>query len=267
MDKERLKMLAGNPRHIPGIYNYCDRWCERCTFTSRCLTYAMEQEDPLKDDPEANDIRNKKFWDRIGENFRMTMEMIREDAEKLGIDLDNLPDDPEYAMKEKEREEAVENHPLTKKAKKYMFAVKKWFEGSERSFKLKADELLQKMVIELKDEDPEKDLELLQDAVDVVKWYFMQIGVKLSRAFSGRISDEQDGWNLDGEFPRDSDGSAKVSLIGIDRSIAAWGTLLQQMPNEEDHVLPLLVLLEKLRTGIEKEFPEARTFKRPGFDD
>ncbi|MCB0550950.1 MAG: hypothetical protein KDD19_25495 [Phaeodactylibacter sp.] len=30
--------------NIPGIYNYCDRWCERCSFTSRCLLYAQEQE-------------------------------------------------------------------------------------------------------------------------------------------------------------------------------------------------------------------------------
>jgi len=27
---------------IPGVYNYCDRWCERCPFASRCRVYAME---------------------------------------------------------------------------------------------------------------------------------------------------------------------------------------------------------------------------------
>ncbi len=30
MEKERLKMLAEDPRFIQSIYNYCDRWCERC---------------------------------------------------------------------------------------------------------------------------------------------------------------------------------------------------------------------------------------------
>jgi hypothetical protein len=38
MTSKRLKQLAANPRHIPGVYNYCDRWCERCPLTSRCLT-------------------------------------------------------------------------------------------------------------------------------------------------------------------------------------------------------------------------------------
>ena len=33
-----------NNRYIDGIYNYCDYWCARCAFTSRCRNYAMGQE-------------------------------------------------------------------------------------------------------------------------------------------------------------------------------------------------------------------------------
>jgi hypothetical protein len=29
---------------IAGIFNYCDRWCERCSFTSRCRLFADENE-------------------------------------------------------------------------------------------------------------------------------------------------------------------------------------------------------------------------------
>ena len=28
---------------IVGIYNYCDRWCERCTLAGRCRVFAEEQ--------------------------------------------------------------------------------------------------------------------------------------------------------------------------------------------------------------------------------
>jgi hypothetical protein len=41
MGKSSLKNHAPNPDHIPGIYNYCDRWCERCQLTSRCLNYEI----------------------------------------------------------------------------------------------------------------------------------------------------------------------------------------------------------------------------------
>ncbi|MDB5210640.1 MAG: hypothetical protein JWQ30_1467, partial [Sediminibacterium sp.] len=40
---------------ISGIHNYCDRWCERCTFTNRCSIY----EDPGDVSPEERDLNNK----------------------------------------------------------------------------------------------------------------------------------------------------------------------------------------------------------------
>jgi hypothetical protein len=68
-------------------------------------------------------------------------------------------------------------------------------------------------------------------------------------------------------LPKDSDGSAKVALIGIDRSISAWGIMLRYFPAYEDELLKILVVLEKLRKKVEKEFPDARSFFRPGFDE
>ena len=40
--RRSLKELAGDPQFISGVYNYCDRWCERCPLTSRCFVYATE---------------------------------------------------------------------------------------------------------------------------------------------------------------------------------------------------------------------------------
>ncbi len=71
-----------------------------------------------------------------------------------------------------------------------------------------------------------------------------------------------DEYEEDGGFPKDSDGSVKVALIGIDRSIAAWGKMLSFFPEKEDEILELLVQLERLRRSTEKEFPDARDFKR-----
>src|SRR5438128_7391496 len=58
MERDELVGLAGDSEFISGIYNYCDRWCERCQFTSRCFLYATEQADSDLDDPEVRDIRN-----------------------------------------------------------------------------------------------------------------------------------------------------------------------------------------------------------------
>ena len=43
MKKDDLRKLVRNPKFISGIYNYCDRWCERCRFTAYCRVYDTEQ--------------------------------------------------------------------------------------------------------------------------------------------------------------------------------------------------------------------------------
>jgi hypothetical protein len=100
----------------------------------------------------------------------------------------------------------------------------------------------------------------------VIQWYQYQIAVKLMRALSCR----DDGWEDEPEmadFPRDSDGSAKVALIGIDRSIAAWRLVQLSLPERCESIVPLILQLDRLRKRVEKHFPEARDFVRPGFDE
>ena len=267
MNKEKLNELAANPNHIAGIYNYCDRWCERCTFTSRCLLFAMDKEDESEGDEKENDLANEKFWNKIHESFQLTLELLRDDAERFGIDIDNLPDDPELIQKHEDFMEAAQNHPLTKKADEYFQMVFDWMKDNSKLFHKKAEELQQKVLLQISGDNPEIEAGSINDAVDVIQWYLMQIEVKLSRAFNSRFVDEDDyGDGLD-EILNDSDGSAKVSLIGIDRSIAAWGIMLKYFPEVEGKILDFLVILEQLRKGVEREFPEARHFKRPGFDD
>ena len=63
------------------------------------------------------------------------------------------------------------------------------------------------------------------------------------------------------------DGSAKVALIGIDRSISAWNILLPCFSDQERQILDLIALLENIRKRVEIQFPGARDFIRPGFDE
>ena len=69
------------------------------------------------------------------------------------------------------------------------------------------------------------------------------------------------------EFPNDSDGSAKVALLGIDRSIAAWRLMQLSEPDRAASIVPLILQLETLRYRVERKFPYAREFVRPGFDE
>ena len=106
-------------------------------------------------------------------------------------------------------------------------------------------------------------MSIVEDACEVIQWYQYQIAVKTMRALSARREELEE----DLEMPKDSDGSAKVALIGIDRSIAAWRMMQLSLPERADSIVPLILQLEMLRTRLENAFPEARDFVRPGFDE
>lgn len=261
MDKEHIKKLAEHPEFIPGIHNYCDRWCERCPFTSRCMNFAIGEEQ--FGDLRARDIHNEVFWQKLSEVFEITLDMLTELAEREGMDLDSL--DME-AGQEQERlnEEITKNHECPRAAQDYAGMVEEWFDSARDLFEEKEDELNLRMRLELPNTNPLEEAVRLKDAVEVIRWYQHQMYVKLLRAIEGDLRGRPKV--LDG-LPKDSDGSAKVALIAMDRSIAAWGAMRHHFPEREDDILDLLVHLDRLRRKTEEAFPDARAFVRPGFDE
>jgi hypothetical protein len=249
--RQKLNELVESGRFIPGIYNYCDRWCERCTLSHRCLNYAHEQEMmESKDDPEQNDIKNKKFWEQIRLSFEVAMEMIYEDAERLGIDLDNLPD--------VEEPEHVES-PVEKLAEEYGYGMHDWLKENDGKLKGKAEQLL--MI-----HNDEKTAVRFADAWEVVQWYSFFISAKVHRAhfdLEERLNEEEDEFDM----MSDNLGSAKIALIAIDRSMEGLSVLYPEMKDQEDEILPFLAQLSQIKKQMLATFPTALDFKRPGFDD
>ena len=239
MRRRTLTDLANNPDLISGIYNYCDRWCERCPLTSRCLVYATEQED--NDSPQNRDNRNEAFWRKLTAIFQETRELIIVWAQQAGVELNGVTDDDD--PRHKRKRQLVDNHPLTKAGKKYANTATDWFREFDQT-------------VELTD---------VEDAREVIQWYQYQIAVKTMRALSGRKEELEEDPEI-ADFPRDSDGSAKVALIGIDRSIAAWRMMQLSLPDRLESIVPLILQLERLRLRLEHGFPAARDFLRPGFD-
>lgn len=262
--RKSLDKLAQDPKFISGIYNYCDRWCERCSFSNRCLTYAMERDEEA--DPAERDAANQKFWDKLHRNFRDTLEMVRADAKERGIDLDDPKLHDAVAQEERaERRLAAKNLPLARVARAYMSAADKWFDAAKPSLEAKVGEL--KTQVELEIGDPKGEVEKLSDFTDVIRWYQHFIYVKLRRAISSRAREDMETDEELKQFPKDSNGSAKIALIAMDRSIAAWSGLREALGTDGgDSILDLLAQLAKIRRETEKLFPHARSFVRPGFD-
>ena len=261
IEKERLKKLAEDPIFISGIYNYCDRWCERCPFTSRCLNFEMSKEE--FEDKEISNPDNKKFWKNLENIFAITHEMLNEMAEEQGIDLSQIIISEEEIKQDKERKKSIKKNLSAISSKAYTEMAEKWFNSSEKIIKAKEDELNLQLTLNLPSSEPKQVAVTLKDAIEVITYYLFFIQVKIMRALDGKTRDLPE---ILYEFPKDSDGSAKIALIAIDRSISAWGTFLKYLPDGEDEILKILVHLEQLRRSVESAFPDARDFIRPGFD-
>jgi len=101
-----------------------------------------------------------------------------------------------------------------------------------------------------------------------VRFPTCQLLVRPCNAGVGRVSILERAWtakNLSG-LPRDEDGSAKIAMIGMDRSIVACAVLSPHVPAHAEAALSTMLTLARLRTAVEREFPGARGFVRPGFD-
>ena len=245
MNRERLKKLGADKRFIPGIYNYCDRWCERCPLTSRCLNFSISEEE--FSDPETRDIKNEKFWNKLSETFRETLELLRESANEWGVELETL-DSKENIEDIKAKDAAVENHLLCRAAKKYSESVEDWFKEREMLFFETAAAAREGVD--------------LDEAIEVIRWYQYFICAKVMRAVRGGLEEQE----VEGdEFPSDSDGSAKIALIAIDRSIGAWAVIRHYFTDSTKGMIDIIAFLDNLRQAVEKTFPKARSFIRPGF--
>jgi len=87
--------------------------------------------------PESRDIRNKAFWDKLHGIFAATLEMVREKAQEMGIDLDAI----DFAKQEKQVRKRAKEQPYSKAAMKYIRMVDAWFNSNKDLLEDQSDEL------------------------------------------------------------------------------------------------------------------------------
>lgn len=223
---------------IVGIFNYCDRWCERCALASRCRLFADVARHDANDDgnfkdllaakPHPQDVREPPSWlaDLIEEATAAAQDEIgKARPAVLADDVDEELPAP-YLV-------------ICERARSYGLSVHEWLRnGRGRAFGAEGD------------------------LIEVIEHFAIFIPPKIYRALAGLA--EFDG---DRDFPPDHEGSAKIALIAIERSMAAWRDLGAQGGVTEVFVADMVRELGWLRSEIEAAIPRAVAFVRPGFDE
>ena len=262
----RKKTDPRNPRFIAGIYNYCDRWCERCEFSHRCAQFAMRSQD-RPDDPRTRDSENRKFWEALGSSALGKTRPLKTKRRTAKSRAASPASIEAAAAQEKrlDRRARALGQRESNAALTYSHMVDEWFNNELRLPLQHVRNLERRVEKGLTSVATAKgELVRLNDCVEVIRWYQAFIYVKICRAFMSLVEEEDDRSLAN---TRDSAGSAKVALIAIERSIAAWAAMREMFPEETDSMLEILIHLDRLRRSVQRKFPKAKSFKRPGFDD
>lgn len=219
---------------IEFISEYCDRWCERCAFTTRCSAYAVQAALGMCGDLEEALELAVGAPMALGAASRLVPHA--KVAQPTPQEVRELEAELEAHAKR------IKEAPLTKNALELAVAEHRWFH-EHAALRERADAVI-------------------REAVAVVLWNSTFIGGKLTRAVHGRESGEDQD---DDPIQNDWNGSAKIALISIERSDSAWQTIAQATGDVA--AAELASAMSALRSEVEDAFPFARLFIRPGFDE
>ena len=228
---------------IDFISAYCDRWCERCAFTNRCSSYAVEAALGMCDgDFKAAlelaigappDCEDKAKERTEFESLLAHQQPTQEELDEIGREMED-------------RDERVDESPLT---------------TDSLILSTLAHQCLDKHRVSLEQHGDRA----VRDAFKIASWDSHLIAAKVHRALDGH-DESRSGWfGKEHPIQNDWNGSAKVALLSIDRSVPAWNTIAVAMADAD--ATAIAERLRTLRVEVEREFPDARRFIRPGFDE
>jgi hypothetical protein len=232
--------------NIPFIHNYCDSWCERCEFTARCLSFAMQREMGLgleeSGDPMSDALAT------VATALAEAKRMLLEKADEMGIDLMAEANKPEIVEGIERTRATVESNEAVELAKRYALETRHVLDDAEEW----AGDA---------DADP-----LIAEMLSIVQWYLFFIAAKVHRGYHSTL--DIDGYDVPEQIEdpqSDANGSIKVALISIERSVLAWTYLINET---NAHIIrPVIRRLEEIKSLLETKFPNSRDFIRPGFDE
>lgn len=237
--------------NIPGIYNYCDNWCDQCRFSNRCSNYNVSIEIT---DPES-------FFKTLEENISQATQILEKIYVKNGLES-MLPSSPESG-EGTEGDTYVEEQQLIDLANTYEKKASSILETLDKeSIVSNIEHQLQ--LGTLNEEKADLKITTWNFHLEAIGHYLQVIPKKLDRAVRERKVEDLFSDNDD---QRVSNGSAKVGLICIKKSIDAWEHLMDSDVIPEDDSISMLALLQKTQRLALSIFSSALAFIRPGFDD
>ena len=246
---------SANSGYILNIYNFCDRWCEKCGFTANCEASTKKDTEP------DEDSRNRLFWQNIENQLPEFKKLIIDTANNKDLSLTEF-EPPKQKKNFDLFQRDAKSNIILKAGRLYEDMVDDWFDDAIDKNIIEIVETPSGSAHKLSTVTQVENSTQLNNMFEVVLRYQLQVYLKLSRTFYSR------GVEVEKEESEhiDSLGTAKAVLSLLDRSLASWGIILENKLFDYDTSFDMLLLIIRLENNIELEFPDARSFVRPGLD-
>lgn len=221
---------------IVGISDYCDRWCERCAFTARCRAFVDVAEFEASRDPGLKPIVDAPpLPAEAPPPPPAWMQELIDEMNRAASEHESRADEHDVRPAPPPERQAI-----SERASEYCMRVHGWMRSRHRGDRTPA-----------------------AGAIDVIAWFHTLVPAKIHRALVGLAEDDPESR----DWPADYDGSAKVALLGIEQSHVAWLQLLEAGEANVAEAQVMIADLVWLGEELERTFPRARAFVRPGFDE
>ncbi len=198
----------------------------------------------------------------VQQSFQKTFQLLQKWADENNVTLEDLAVESEANNLRREKNLAnARTNDTSKLANEYRMKLMEFKSKNKSRFEAAKKTFAERAKLELPND--RKIITEIIDAYDTIAWYELQLPVKITRAYMSQA--QFTDADLD-PIQNDSNGSAKVVLIGVENSFPAWETMMKYFPELESECFAFLIILAKIRKRILADFPLVTHFVRPGFD-
>jgi hypothetical protein len=238
---------------IAGIYNYCDRRCERCDSADRCLLHAeIEKADRRHrrrgEDPHDLDVAIED----AGRALERARRLIARRAKRMGIDLNEI-------AKQASRVPAadrsmIDEHPLAVEGMSYFKNGQKLVKAVGEDVDMTHEDIGRRSRFMGVKGEAER-LAKVSEALDVLSWDVSLVAVKIQRALDGLFRNGEDGVNEDESHLQDARATAALVLRCLDRDKRALLAIYGWSQDHRDRALDLLAKTERIGRTLKQLLP------------
>jgi len=228
-------------RFQSGIYNYCDRWCERCPDTDKCFLFAKEEQRKAEHIAKGEDINDPEImWKDIEDSFKETHQLLNKAMKERGITQEDLE---QTAMEiEEEKEPDFQSHPLVKITTKYLKTTHQFL----NEFYFEQQKIADQFSVEISMDD-------IKDEIETISWYHTMLATKTWRLL---YEIHTTSVEKDGELKEimEADIPKFFALVNkcISKSQDAVASFNKKRKMQPERVKKMLELLGQVKVGVAK---------------